>query len=102
MSEREKYIINSNFELIFRRFNRDLIPAMKAFNKFIKKQKRDNNYIKFCLLGVSVYMCLNEIHRRMQEERQDLMEQREIMNLNQELDRLNKKIEQLKRRANNE
>ena len=63
MSERNASIINHNFELIFRRLNRDVIPSMEAYRKFMKKQRRANKGVLALAWMVSLYINYNEKYK---------------------------------------
>ena len=81
MSERNAYIINHNFELIFRRLNRDVIPTMEAFRKFMKRQRRANKWDALALILIDLYICYKEKHK---------------YELTKELNELREEIDQLK------
>ena len=59
MSECNAYIINHNFELIFQRLNRDVIPTMEAYRKFMKRQRRANKWDTLALVMVGLYVYYN-------------------------------------------
>lgn len=80
MSERNAYVINLNFELIFERLNHDLIPGMETIQKFIVKQKHTNKNVAWFVLGISVYIYFNE--KRQYEQR------KELNRLKEEIDKL--------------
>ena len=76
MSERNAYIINRNFELIFRRLNRDVIPTMKAYQKFMKRQRRANKLNALALTMVGLYIYYNEKRNcKMKKEFDELREE---------------------------
>lgn len=80
MSERNAYIINRNFELIFERLNHDLIPDMEMLRKFIVKQRHTNKNVAWLAMGISVYIYFNE--KRQYEL------QKELNRLKEEIDKL--------------
>ena len=80
MSERNAYVINHNFELIFERLNHDLIPGMETLQKFIVKQRHVNKNIAWFAMGISVYIYFNE--KRQYEQR------KELNRLKEEIDKL--------------
>lgn len=73
MSEKNAYIINHNFELVFNRFN--------ALQKFIRKQKCVNKKVTWLAIGIGVYIYFNE--KRLDEQRK-------------EFDKLKEEIDELK------
>ena len=62
------YLINHNFELIFGRLNHDLIPKVESIQKFLRKQKHKNKNIILAIMGIGVYIYLNEKHQREQKK----------------------------------
>ena len=81
MSERNAYIVNHNFELIFRKLKRDVIPSMESFQKFMKRQRRANKWDALALTMVGLYIYYNEKHK---------------YELTKELNELREEIDQLK------
>lgn len=80
ISERNTYVINHNFELIFGRLN-DLAPKMDSIQKFLTKQKHTNKNLAWAMVGIGVYIYFNEKRRYEQKK---------------ELDKLREEIDQLK------
>lgn len=67
MSEKNAYIINRNFELIFERFN--------TIQKFVRKQRRMNKDVAWLAMGVSVYIYCNEKWKREQRKELDRLKE---------------------------
>lgn len=60
-------IINHNFKAISNKINRNLMPTVNAFHRFMTNQKHKNQKVALFMIGVSVYIYCNEKRYRKQE-----------------------------------
>lgn len=85
LNERNVYVLNKNFELIFGSLNRDILPRLESIQKFIRKQRGRNTDFTYCILATMIYIIYNEYRaQKHEEELQKVKDELYLMNLTKE------------------